>query len=131
MTEKTVSEKGGAQKGRKKASAKKKAERRVGLQEWFRKSWLAVLGVAKTISEESDKMLNRLVEKGQVSEAELKNAISGLRETIQGLREDVERRVKEIEEKVKELSASAPFSVEDFRKYVENIRSKVTKLWKQ
>lgn len=120
-----------AGRGRKKSPTRKKVAKRVSLQDWFRKSWLAVLGAAKTLSEESDRMLNKLVEKGAVSEAELKKTVAGLRDTIDGLREDVERRVKEIEGKVKELSSTAPFNVEDFRKYVEKVRNRVSKLWKQ
>lgn len=108
-----------------------KKEKKVGLQEWFKKSWIGVLGAAKLLSEQTDKMIQKLMEKGGISEVELKESLDGLRGTIEGLRADIEKRAKEIEERVRQLASSSPIKVEDFRKYVENFRKRVSAIWKK
>jgi len=117
-------------KGTTKRKAAKK-EKKVGLQEWFKKTWIGVLSAAKLLSEQTDKMIQKVMEKGGVSEAELKESLDGLRLTIEGLRTDIEKRAKEIEERMRQIAASSPIKVDDLRKYVENFRKRVNAIWKK
>lgn len=118
-----------AKGARKKGAAKK--EKKVGLQEWFKKSWITFLGAAKLLSEQTDKMVQRLMERGGITESELKETLDGIRGTVEGLRADIEKRVKELEERVRQLAPSSPIKMEDFRKYVENFRKRVESLWRK
>jgi len=117
-----------------KRTARRKAakkEKKVGVQEWFKKTWIGVLSATKLLSEQTDKMLQKLMEKSGVSETELKESLNGLRATVEGLRADIEKRAKEIEERVRQLASSSPVKVEDLRKYVENFRKRVSAIWKR